>query len=111
MLMTIHHPVRQQLLTLEALMRDRDLWQSVAPDISAFDSDQPFCMDTLAPFEWLQWVLIPRMHALLDSGHPLPQAFAVAPYYEIALEASHPARDVILVQLQHLDALFTGDDA
>ncbi len=68
-------------------------------------------MDTLAPFEWLQWVLIPRMHALLDSGQPLPQAFAIAPYYEIALEASHPARDVILVQLQHLDALFTGDDA
>jgi len=57
MLMTLHHPVRQQLLTLEALMRDRDLWQSVAPDISAFDSDQPFRMDTLAPFEWLQALL------------------------------------------------------
>jgi Uncharacterized protein conserved in bacteria len=71
----------------------------------------PFCLDTLAPFEWLQWVLIPRMHALLEGGHPLPQAFAVSPYYEMALEATHPARDVMLVELEKLDALFAGEDA
>lgn len=109
--MTLHQHVREQLLTLETLLRDRDLWQSMAPEASAFDSTQPFCMDTLEPFEWLQWVLIPRMHALLDSGQALPQAFAVAPYYEIALDASHPSRDLILVHLQRLDALFSGDDA
>jgi 23S rRNA-/tRNA-specific pseudouridylate synthase len=38
--------------------------------------------------EWLQWVLIPRMHQLLES-EPLPQNFAVAPYYEMALDAAH----------------------
>ncbi|STQ09585.1 protein YqcC [Enterobacter cloacae] len=37
-------------------------------------------------------MLIPRMHALLEGGHPLPQAFAVSPYYEMALEATHPRR-------------------
>lgn len=68
-------------------------------------------LDTLAPFEWLQWVLIPRMHALLEGGHPLPQAFAVSPYYEMALETTHPARDVMLVELEKLDALFAGEDA
>lgn len=107
--MTLHHRVRQQLLRLEAALGEQGIWQSVAPEIGAFDSTQPFCMDTLEPFEWLQWVLIPRMHALLDSGQPLPQAFAIAPYYEIALDAGHPARDVILLQLQQLDALFAGD--
>lgn len=109
--MTLHSRVRQQLQHIEALLREHQQWQAVAPDPGVFESTQPFCMDSLEPYEWLQWVLIPRMHALLDGEHPLPTAFAIAPYYEIALEASHPARDVILAQLQALDALFTGEDA
>jgi len=108
--MTLHLRVRQQLQLIETLLREHGQWQSVAPDASVFDSTQPFCMDTLEPFEWLQWVLIPRMHALLDGSHPLPTAFAVAPYYEIALDSAHPARDAVLAQLEALDALFASDD-
>ena len=51
------------------------------------------------------------MHALLDNAQPLPEAFAIAPYYEMALAADHPQRDVILIALQDLDALFTSDNA
>jgi uncharacterized protein YqcC (DUF446 family) len=109
--MTQHDSVRAQLHAIEALLRQHQLWQETAPQPEAFASTQPFCLDTLAPFEWLQWVLIPRMHALLEGGHPLPQAFAVSPYYEMALEATHPARDVMLVELEKLDALFAGEDA
>lgn len=108
--MTLHERVRQQLHLIEALLREQGQWRAIAPDASVFESTQPFCMDTLEPFEWLQWVLIPRMHALLDGHHPLPGSFAVAPYYEIALDSTHPARDVILVQLEALDALFAGDE-
>lgn len=107
--MTLPSRVRHQLQLIEALLREHDQWQAVAPDASVFNSTQPFCMDTLEPFEWLQWVLIPRMHALLDGGHPLPASFAIAPYYEIALDSMHSMRDPILVQLQELDALFAGD--
>lgn len=103
--------IRLQLHAIEALLRQHQLWQETAPQPEAFASTQPFCLDTLAPFEWLQWVLIPRMHALLEGGHPLPQAFAVSPYYEMALEATHPARAVMLAELEKLDALFAGDDA
>ncbi len=107
--MTRHESVRAQLHALEALMREQQLWQSTSPQPEAFASTQPFCLDTLAPFEWLQWVLIPRMHALIDGGHPLPQTFAVAPYYEMALDAAHPSREMMLAELQALDALFGGD--
>ena len=86
--MTHHDSVRAQLHAIEALMRQHQLWQESAPQPDAFASTQPFCLDTLSPFEWLQWVLIPRMHALLEGGHALPQAFAVSPYYEMALEAT-----------------------
>ena len=53
----------------------------------------------------LQWVLIPRMHDLLDNKQPLPGAFAVAPYYEMALATDHPQRALILAELEKLDAL------
>ncbi|WP_414164706.1 YqcC family protein [Superficieibacter sp. BNK-5] len=109
--MTLHDSVREQLHIIEALLRKHDHWQASVPDASAFESTQPFCMDTLEPLEWLQWVLIPRMHALLESGQPLPQSFAIAPYYEIALDASHPLRDEVVFELQQLDAFFTDDNA
>lgn len=106
--MTHSDRVRQQLQAIEALLRKHDHWQSSAPEGAAFESSQPFCLDTMTPFEWLQWVLIPRMYALLDGGLPLPNAFAVGPYYEMALDAAHPLREVLLEELARLDALF-GD--
>ncbi|MBS4494131.1 YqcC family protein [Cronobacter sakazakii] len=106
-----HQRVRQQLQRVEQVLRHHQQWQSAAPHSSAFESTQPFCMDTLEPYEWLQWVLIPRLHALLDAGAPLPQAFAVAPYYEVALETRNPSRDAFLATLVELDTLFAGYDA
>ncbi len=70
--MTLHDSVRDRLRAIEALLRETEHWQETAPDSSAFASDKPFCLDTLEPLEWLQWVLIPRMHQLLESGQPLP---------------------------------------
>ncbi len=107
--MTTHDRVRQQLHALEALLREHNHWRMDEPEAHLFTSTQPFCMDTMEPVEWLQWVLIPRMHALLDNAQPLPEAFAIAPYYEMALTADHPQREVLLVALQELDALFTSD--
>lgn len=104
-----HNAVRERLQHIEQILRDGKLWQPAPPPESAFLSDQPFCMDTLEPHEWLQWVLLPRMHALIDGEHPLPTAFAVAPYYEIALEADSSQRDALLAALVALDALFAGD--
>ncbi len=75
--MTLHDSVRDRLRAIEALLRETEHWQETAPDSSAFASDKPFCLDTLEPLEWLQWVLIPRMHQLLESGQPLPQNFAL----------------------------------
>ncbi len=103
-----HALVRQHLQAIEQVLRAHQLWQGIAPQPSAFESTQPFCMDTLEPHEWLQWVLIPRMHALIDSNQPLPVSFAIAPYYEMALDAAHIGREPLLAALQELDVLFAG---
>lgn len=71
--MTTHDRVRQQLHTLETLLREHRHWRQDAPQAHLFTSTQPFFMDTMEPLEWLQWVLIPRMHTLLDNAQPLPR--------------------------------------
>ena len=79
--MTTHDRVRLQLQALEALLREHQHWRNDEPQPHQFNSTQPFFMDTMEPLEWLQWVLIPRMHDLLENNQPLPGAFAVAPYF------------------------------
>jgi uncharacterized protein YqcC (DUF446 family) len=56
--------------------------------------------------QWLQWVLLPRMTALLHAGHDLPRNFAVAPYFEVAL----PEHKSLLIVLQQLDNLLNIED-
>lgn len=109
--MSRHNAVLQQLECLEQVLRDHQQWQEQPPHSSAFASTQPFFMDTMQPEEWLQWVLIPRMAALCEAAHPLPETFAVAPYYEMAVKAPRHGREAILARLLVLDALFAGEDA
>ncbi|WP_130831451.1 YqcC family protein [[Erwinia] mediterraneensis] len=104
--MTPEQLITQRLEQLEQVMREHDLWQSEAPAAQAFNSTAPFCLDTLQPLEWLQWVLIPRMQALLAARAPLPTTFAVAPYFEVALAQETPGRALLLLTLSQLDALF-----
>lgn len=103
--------VRQALFDIEATLRASVFWQASPPAPDAFVSTEPFCLDTLRPEQWLQWVLLPRMHAILDGGAPLPQALAITPYFEEALEGDTQAIIPLLAQLRALDALFSPADA
>ncbi|RRW71866.1 YqcC family protein [Pantoea dispersa] len=104
------HLIIQRLQQVEAVMREHGHWQTHAPAAEAFNSTQPFCLDTLQPLEWLQWVLLPRMQARLDAGAALPQNFAVTPYYEMALPPTTPGHAALLLTLSQLDALFAPPD-
>ncbi len=101
----------QRLEQLETLMRDHHHLQETPPSAGALASSQPFCLDTLEPLEWLQWVLILRMRAFVAAQQPLPQKFAVAPYFEVALASTTPGHAPILLSLAQLDALFMDDPA
>ncbi|EOS96012.1 YqcC family protein [Erwinia tracheiphila] len=101
--------VRQALKAVEQTLKDAGLWQSCAPVASAFESQQPFCVDTMMPLQWLQWVFLPRMHALLSAGAELPLKLAIAPYYEVALEGDILHRAALLYALNQIDSLFEHD--
>ncbi|NDL65544.1 YqcC family protein [Acerihabitans arboris] len=103
--MEFHQQVRQRLFDVEQAMRALSIWQPLPPARDAFDSPEPFCIDTMRPEQWLQWILLPRMHALLDQRAALPRRFAITPYFEEALP--HATR--LLGALQRLDDLLNID--
>lgn len=49
----------------------------------------------------------PADACLIAARHPLPQNFAVAPYYEVALVPDQPGIAPLLLTLRQLDALIT----
>lgn len=102
------HPdqIRHALWEIERTLRDSVFWQSTPPQASAFTSTEPFCIDTMSAEQWLQWVLLPRLHAMLDGGVPLPEALAIAPYFEEALTGDINDIALLLEPLRALDALF-----
>lgn len=77
-----HTTLRQQLQQLEAEMRTASLWSAQAPSPEAMASTMPFMYDTLQIEQWLQWVFVPRMHALLDAQAPLPDSCSIHPLAE-----------------------------
>lgn len=78
--------VRQQLNELQIALRLHQLWEENAPSAEKLASQQPFAIDTLSATQWLQWIFIPRMHALLDAEAELPKGFAISPYLEESLK-------------------------
>tara|TARA_Y100000588_G_scaffold76949_1_gene80185 strand:+ start:1243 stop:1644 length:402 start_codon:yes stop_codon:yes gene_type:complete len=69
------------LQQLEAQLQHHELWQQTMPSAEALQSTEPFAIDTLHPHEWLQWIFIARMRALVESNQPLPRGFSIEPYF------------------------------
>ncbi|SLM64148.1 MULTISPECIES: YqcC family protein [Dickeya] len=104
--MNVNLQIRQALFAIEQALKHSQLWQAAPPNEAAFASKEPFCIDTMNAEQWLQWVFLPRMHALLDSGGPLPKRLAILPYFDVALTDSTAPVTGLLEQLRRFDALF-----
>ena len=104
--MNTENQVRQILEDIEQVVRDDKLWHATPPEAEAFESKEPFSVDTLSAEQWLQWVLVPRMYALLEAQAPMPTRFAITPYFEVAM----PEALRLLTQLQRLDDLLNIED-
>lgn len=96
------------LLAIERELRIAGLWSVEPPSAQALASEQPFCVDTLAFEQWLQWVLLPRMKVLLEKDLPLPGASGVAEMAEIAWAARAGSLAGVMRALQDFDRLLTA---
>lgn len=101
--------LRQLLEQLEAEMRAAALWSAQPPSPEALSSTIPFMYDTLEIEQWLQWVFLPRLHALLDANAPLPNNCSVHPLAEYEWNKRLPsnAHATALAVIAQIDTTLT----
>lgn len=87
--------IAQQLLLIERELRVQGWWESQAPSAEALASPEPFCVDSLAFEQWLQWIFLPRMKDLLETGAALPQVSGIQAMAEQVYGAQARARGLI----------------
>jgi uncharacterized protein YqcC (DUF446 family) len=95
---------------LEAELRRMRLWEPVAPSQDLLASPQPFCVDTLALSQWLQWMLIPRMRKIFAGDGELPTASAIHPYAEDCFGHLDDPSSLLLL-IERFDGLIRGETA
>ena len=97
-----------QLLTaIEDELRRQDAWQTMPPSIEAMSSTTPFCVDTMAFSQWLQWIFVPRIRAIIDSGGTLPSGANIRPYAEEALPIEKLEGEKLLLIIEQFDRLMS----
>lgn len=82
----VNHQLADLILGIEAEMRRIGLWQSERPDAEALSSLVPFCHDTLAFSQWLQWVFLPKMKAVVETEEDFPASSDITPLAEYSFE-------------------------
>ena len=95
------------LVELENELRALGWWESQAPAAQALQSQQPFCVDTLEFTQWLQWLFIPRMQALIHSEQALPSQCAICEMAEMVYREQRVRVDSLLRCLKSIDVAIT----
>ncbi|WP_405120227.1 YqcC family protein [Pseudomonas leptonychotis] len=98
----------EQLLLIERELRVQGWWQAQAPSLDALSSEQPFCVDTLAFEQWLQWIFLPRMKQLLEAGAVLPSVSGIQPMAEQVYGGQLKKAGQLIKLLGEFDQLIVG---
>lgn len=93
------------LLLIERELRAQGWWSDVPPSAQALASVEPFCVDSLAFEEWLQWIFLPRMKLIIESGQPLPSVSGIRPMAEMVYVSNLGQANGLLTLLGEFDAL------
>lgn len=101
--MSQHIQVRQLLVQLQTAMQQEQLWLSEAPPADAFNSTEPFCIDTMSFVQWLQFVFIARMQALLDAQTNLPTNASITPLAEEYFRVNGIKAPLVMAALAQLE--------
>lgn len=80
------------LSLLEERLKQAGCWQVAQPEVTAFNSHTPFCVDTMSLEQWLRYVFLPRMRALIDAGKSLPASCAITEQIDLVLTSQEKAR-------------------
>ncbi len=96
------------LLGIEMELRQLGVWESERPPADAFTSSEPFCLDTLAFTQWIQFVFLERMKLIIENGHPLPLVSGIAPMAEEYFRGRPESGRRLIRELEAVDQLLSG---
>lgn len=99
--------VADLMLALEKAMREAQLWDADTPPAEALLSQQPFACDVLTLQQWLQWVFLPRMKAIVESDAELPHSCHITAYAEETVAKLDNNTDEVMRLLKELDQLLS----
>ncbi|MCT2529962.1 YqcC family protein [SAR92 clade bacterium H921] len=102
-----YHELSDLLLDVEKEMHRMELWQSQSPSPQALASVEPFAIDQLSFSQWLQFLFLPRMRELIESGAPLPKSSSIAPMAEEFFKAQNAEAAAIILKLAAIDQLIS----
>lgn len=89
-------------------MQALDWWTLPRPSLAALGSEQPFAADTMAFNQWLRWVFVERLQALLDSPESaLPTRCSIEPMAEYMHQHELEKVAALLAKLRLIDQLLT----
>lgn len=97
----------EHLLLIERELRVLGWWQEEAPSVEALASLEPFCVDTLTFEQWLQWIFLPRMKVLLETGAALPSVSGIQAMAEMVYQQQPGIARRLLELLGEFDRLLT----
>jgi uncharacterized protein YqcC (DUF446 family) len=100
--------VAGQLLLIERELRLQGWWQEEAPSQEALASSEPFCVDVMNFDQWLQWIFLPRMKWIIETGGELPLVSGIKPMAEQVFSKELPRAAGLIQLLGGFDQLITG---
>ncbi|MFK0570623.1 YqcC family protein [Endozoicomonas sp.] len=101
---------KQAIALLEAIeteLRRQAVWLPMPPSVEAMASTTPFCMDTMVFSQWLQWIFVPRVRAVIESGGALPKGSNIKSYAEEALPVEQLECEKLLLIIEQFDQLMS----
>lgn len=106
--MSIYIEAASLLIDIEGELRRLGLWESESPSPAALASTEPFCVDTLAFNQWLQFVFLPRMHALVQVEQLPPGRCEIQPLAEQYFADSRLPVAPLIASIGQLDRLLNA---
>lgn len=103
--MNLYIEIASTLMDLEAELRNLNQWDAQPLSDAALASVEPFGVDTMTLPQWLQFIFIPRMYALIEAQQLPPGRCEIQPIAEQYFGGGKLDVAQLLCSIARLDAL------
>ncbi|WP_052056395.1 YqcC family protein [Colwellia psychrerythraea] len=107
MIKTTPEYINTLLVDLTFELKLLNLWQIPLPTEEALSSSAPFCCDTLAFEQWLQFIFIPKITMMINHQQALPSKISITPMAEEAFKHLSMSAKSVLGVIHKIDKALT----